>query len=198
MLPFKSLWRAWSSENTRPPERDEHVVVIDSILLELEFHIKELEKVTREEEQEKRRKETGVDYSWLISVPPKTYEIPQLERLEIEELCYKIRSYECGKVISLFRDAILNEPQVQELPKILKACLRQVFESRPKEESLRDWVVRRTSSLSSLRLRPPSRVSPCTADSDIESQSDDAHIQNTNHERSVSFPSLYSVNSLPI
>lgn len=44
-------------------------------------------------ELESRKAAGGVDYSWLVAATPKTYEMPQLERLEIEELCLKVRKF---------------------------------------------------------------------------------------------------------
>ena len=91
---LRSLWRRggeWvTGEPGRLPERDEHMVVADSLMAELEFHVKELNRILHEREREERRTKTGVDYNWLIAAAPKAYEIPQLERLELEELCLKV------------------------------------------------------------------------------------------------------------
>nr|KAG5708808.1 hypothetical protein BaRGS_031962 [Batillaria attramentaria] len=95
MSGLRSFWRRGSDwlgggEPHRLPEKDEHVAVVDSLLSEVDFHVKELERAYREREQEERRLQTGVDYTWLITGTPKSYEVPQLERLELEELCYKV------------------------------------------------------------------------------------------------------------
>ncbi|ESO82685.1 hypothetical protein LOTGIDRAFT_97918, partial [Lottia gigantea] len=128
-------------------------VVSDTLMSELEFHIKLLDNVNREEENEEECKSRGVDYSWLVTSNKKGYSIPQLERLELEELCCKVHCHECGKVINLFRDALIRKPLVQEVPAIMRACISQIMEQRPQEESLKQWLTRRTSSLSNLRLR---------------------------------------------
>jgi len=170
MFSLKSIWKPWAGDSSKPPERDERMMVSDSLLLELEFHMKEGEQLAREKEQEERRQQTGVDYSWLVSTPSKPYEIPQLERLELEDLCYQVKPPECSKVVQSFRDSMLNEPAVKEMPKIFKACIRQVIEHRPKEESLSEWVSKRTGSLSNMKLRPVSKITPFDADnSDVES-----------------------------
>lgn len=170
MFSLKSLWKPWSGDTTKPPERDERMMVADSLMLELEFHMKEGEQMAKEKEQEERRQQTGVDYSWLISTPAKPYEIPQLERLELEDLCYQVKPTECSKVITSFRDSLLNEPKVSEMPRIFKACIRQVIEQRPKEESLSEWVVKRTESLSNMKFRPVSKITPYNGEmDDIES-----------------------------
>lgn len=171
MFSLKSLWKPWSGDSSKPPEKDERTSIAESLLLELEYHMKESEQMAREKEQEQKRRQTGVDYSWLISSPAKPYEIPQLERLELEDLCYQVKPKECSKVITLFRDSLLNDPKVSEMPKIFKACIRQVMEQRPKEETLTEWVVKRTVSLSSLKLRPVSKITPHNFDEedDVES-----------------------------
>ncbi|XP_062589498.1 protein RD3-like, partial [Saccostrea cucullata] len=121
MEPIKSLWKNFMSEGHRPPEKDSKVVVIDTIIHELEYHIKELERISHEKEVDDRRRNTGVDYSWLMSTTPKGFEIPQLQRLELEELCYKVKPDECGRILSLFRDALFNDPLPSHLPRIMRS-----------------------------------------------------------------------------
>ncbi|OWF41563.1 protein RD3-like [Mizuhopecten yessoensis] len=169
MIPLKSVWNKLTTDPNRPPERDQQGQVSDSLMNELDFQIKELERLERENDQEQKRKETGVDYSWLISAPPKTYEIPQLERLELEGLCYQVKPEETGKVLNLFRDALLNEPKPSQLSRILRACIRQILEQRPKEETLAAWVTKRSLSLGSLRVRPiSSKVSPSPGSGNVQ------------------------------
>ena len=52
--------------------------------------------------------------------------MPQLERLELEELCLKVKPEESGRVITEFRNSLTREPTVEEIPKLLKACILQV------------------------------------------------------------------------
>lgn len=157
-------------EPHRLPEKDDRVAVVDSLLSEVDFHVKELERAYREREQEERRLNTGVDYTWLMTGAPRSYEVPQLERLELEELCYKVNPTECCKVISLFRDAVVREPPVEELTRIMRSCIIQVLEQRPREETLTEWVSRRAHSLTSLKIKPPGRVAPSGDAEDIEMQ----------------------------
>ena len=173
MFSLKSLWKPWQGEATsKPPEKDGHTMVMESLILELDCQCKELDKIYRDREDEERRKQTLVDYSWLVSSPKKCYEIPQLERLELEELCYHVKPSECGRIITAFRDCLLNEPKVCELPRIMKACVRQILDQRPKEESLTEWVSKKTASLTNMKLRPQTKIVPFAADmEDIESQS---------------------------
>ncbi|XP_033744666.1 protein RD3-like [Pecten maximus] len=169
MIPIKSVWNKLTADPNRPPERDQQSQVSDSLMNELDFQIKELERLERENDLDKKRKESGVDYSWLISTPTKSYEVPQLERLELEGLCYKVKPEETGKVLNLFRDALFNEPKPSELSRILRACIRQVLEQRPKEETLASWVTKRSLSLGSLRIRPTSsKVSPSPGSGNVQ------------------------------
>jgi hypothetical protein len=83
----------WSAASV--PEKDSRMLVADSLLSELDFHVKELNRLSAEREREEKRIQSGVDYSWLMTAPPKVYQIPQLERLELEELCLKVREIYC-------------------------------------------------------------------------------------------------------
>lgn len=95
---LRSAWRRGGEfvfgDTNKLPERDEHMAVADSLMSELDFHVKELSRIFQQRERDEKRSKTGVDYTWLIAVPPKVYEIPQLERLELEELCLKVLSYQ--------------------------------------------------------------------------------------------------------
>ncbi|RUS82681.1 hypothetical protein EGW08_009584 [Elysia chlorotica] len=219
MLSLRNLLRRGSGGETcreaggyrhgyRPPARDQHMVACETLMAELDFHIRELEKAQLQAEQEQRRLKTGVDYSWLMeSASRPGYEIPQMERLELEELCYQIEGVECTRVIALFRQALaarraassscLSPPDTasdtetsasssdldpnpnrdptrpEDLPYLLRSCVRQVLDMRPGPESLSDWVARRTpslaslaslsSNLASLRLRNSGKVVPASA-----------------------------------
>lgn len=192
MFSLKSLWKPWhgGDSSSKPPEKDEHMMVIESLILELECQCKELEKIYRDRELEEKRKQTLVDYSWLISSPKKYYEIPQLERLELEELCYHVKPSECGKIITAFRDSLLNEPKLSDLPRIMKACIRQALDQRPKDESLTEWVSKKTASLTNIKLRPQTKIVPFAADmEDIESQSSTS---TESEHRSQSLPNYTS------
>ena len=57
---------------TAPPQKNEAVMVAESLLCEVDFQIKEVENRKREDEKQLRRQKSGVDYSWLVSVQPKS------------------------------------------------------------------------------------------------------------------------------
>lgn len=173
-MALKYLWKTWvSTDAQKLPERDEKMLVCDAIMGEVDYYIKESEQIQREKEQEERRRKTGVDYSWLVSTAPKTYEIPQLERLELEELCCQVKAIETSKILSLFRDTLLNEPKPYEIPRIMRACITQILQQRPKEESISEWVTRRTGSLVSVKIRPSHKVTPVA---DVEDPDADRRI----------------------
>ena len=87
--------KSWVSTTDQPVTigmKTEGVIVAESLLMELDIHMKEAEAEKREaDEMIRRRNNPGMaDYSWLISTPIKFYEMPQLERLELENLCIKV------------------------------------------------------------------------------------------------------------
>lgn len=199
MDPIKSIWKSFISESQRPPEKDTKVVVVDTIIHELEYHIKELERIVHDKEIDDRRRNTGVDYSWLISTAPKGFEIPQLQRLELEELCYKIKPEECSRILSLFRDSLFNDPLPSHLPRIMRSCIIQVIEQRPKEETLTEWVSKRTLSLT--RIRPNPKVSPSQlGDPEVPSHEETRRCYSTPALQSTTAPEFchQGIDSLPV
>lgn len=173
MFPLKSVWKSLvSHDQTKPPGRNEKSMVADSLMSELDYNIKELEKIFNQKELDKTRQKTGVDYSWLVTTTPKGYQIPQLERLELEELFYQVKPEECGKILTLFRDTLLNEPQPSQLPSLLKACVRQTIQQRPKDQSVTEWLTQRTMSIATLKGRHAAKVTPSTDERDPENNHD--------------------------
>lgn len=98
--------------------------------------------------------------------------MPQMDRLDLEELCYKVIGTECTQIISHFREAMSRDPQVEELPYIMRSCVKKVLDMRPAPVTFSDWVAKRTPQLSSFMLRPPGKIRPSPAEAeDIEMQS---------------------------
>lgn len=106
---IKFIWKFFILESYCFLEKDIKVVVVDIIIYELEYYIKELECIVYDKEIDDRRRNIGVDYSWLISIVLKGFEILQFQRFELEELCYKIKLEECSRILSLFRDLFFND-----------------------------------------------------------------------------------------
>ena len=63
MITLKNLWRKGlgSGEIYRYPERDERLVACDTLMSELDFHIRELERYKLDQEHEERRRKTGIN-----------------------------------------------------------------------------------------------------------------------------------------
>lgn len=74
-------------------------MVVETLMMELSWQMKQAEKQQRERENEYRRMKTGVDYGWLVSYPKHGYDISPGERLQLEDMCSKIHPSYCGPVI---------------------------------------------------------------------------------------------------
>ena len=158
-MPLGDWLKNWTGD--MPPEKPESVIVAESLLMELDYQLKEAHERHKSQQQELKRKMSGgVDYSWLATPKEKPYEMPQLDRLELEDLCMKVKPDECGRVIIAFRETLTREPEQHEIPRNLRACIHQVLDGRPKEETMPEWVMRSFSSLS--KYRPNPRISPAT------------------------------------
>ncbi len=99
IMPVSDWLKSWLAE--QPPQKNEAIMVAESLLMELDFQMREVENIQREEEQTLKRKKSGVDYNWLLADSPKPYEMPQLERLELEEMCLKVSSKYMYNIISI-------------------------------------------------------------------------------------------------
>lgn len=161
-MPLSGWLKSWIA--SQPSQKSDKIMVCESLLMELDFQMQETEAAIRERELEERRQRNGgVDYSWLVSDHPKPYEMPQLERLELEELCMKVKPEECGRVISSFRESIAcQERPVSEIPRVLKAVIHPIIEGRPKEETMPEWMMRSLTNLT--KIRPSRSIVPITDD----------------------------------
>lgn len=92
-------WFAWNEPYYRSPKRDPADVVTDTLMLELSWQLKEAERLQRERENQYRRLQTGVDYSWLANPPRSSYCVSTGEKLGLEDLCSKVPPPCCGTVI---------------------------------------------------------------------------------------------------
>jgi hypothetical protein len=142
-----------------------------------------------------RRVEGSVDYSWLAVKPNyKSYKIPQAERMEMDELCTKVKPDECGRIINVFRDALSLATPIEEVPRLLRASILQVIDSRVKEETIPEWLTKSLGNLSKMRPRSARKVTPIST-----SAADDLEMQRT-PESSISTVSMSvtsSTSSLP-
>lgn len=92
-------WFSWNEPYNRSPRREPSEVVVDTLMLELSWQMKEAERLQRERDNEYRRLKSGVDYSWLMSAPRTSYDISQGEKLGLEDLCSKVPPTYCGPAI---------------------------------------------------------------------------------------------------
>ena len=134
-MPLTSLFR----NELKLTEKNEASVVRECLMTELEFQIKESQHAVWQREDERKKQQGVADYSWLASAPPKYYAIPQLQVLQLEELCTTVKSTETGRIINRFRELLVREPRVEEIPLLLKAVMDQVIQERPQEETLSEW-----------------------------------------------------------
>ncbi|XP_046871463.1 protein RD3 [Hypomesus transpacificus] len=159
-------WFNWSEPHYRTPRRDPADVVTDTLMLELSWQLKEAGRQQRERENEYRRMQTGVDYSWLVNTPRGTFDISAGERLGLEDLCSKIHPPYCGAIILRFRQAVVeNEPEVQEMAGLLRSVLLEALERMREEEEgqrlARQWSSRRAmSSMSLMSFKSRVRINP--------------------------------------
>lgn len=133
-----------------------------AILSELDYQMYVAEERMQAIQQEQRRIEMGgCDYSWLVATKPKFYEMSEVERLQLEELCRCVAPAECSAVIRSFREAILGEEQASRMPIVLRSIIHQVIEARSQStgrggqtssSGMPQWLSRSLTSLKSLHI----------------------------------------------
>ncbi|XP_072265928.1 protein RD3 [Pyxicephalus adspersus] len=169
-------WFRWNDSNLRLSQRSPSDMVVDTLIMELSWQMKQAEKQHREKENEYRKIKTGVDYSWLVSYPKHNYDISPGERLQLEDSCSKIHPSYCGPVILRFRQLIAEyEPDVQEVPRLFRSVLQEANEKMKEEEDAkklaRQWNTKRAMSLSLTTFKSRARIYPFA--SDIKTISED-------------------------
>ncbi|MGH0144701.1 UNVERIFIED_CONTAM: hypothetical protein FKN15_034036 [Acipenser sinensis] len=170
-------WFRWNEPYYRHTQRSPADMVTEMLMLELSWQIKQAEKLQRERDNEYRRIKTGVDYSWLVSYPKNSYDIPPGERLELEIACAKIHPSYCGPVILRFRQLVTEyEPEVQEVSQLFRTVLQDSMEKLKEEEEAkrlaRQWNSKRSISLSLMTVKPRVRIYPFSSDT-IKTVSED-------------------------
>ncbi|XP_007255564.3 protein RD3 [Astyanax mexicanus] len=158
-------WFMWSEPQYRRPRREPSEVVTDTLMLELSWQLKEAQRLQRERDNQYRRMNTGVDYSWLMSTPRITYDISQAERLGLEQLCGKVQPSYCGALILRFRQVLMeNEPEVQEVSGLFRSVLLEALDRMQAEQEAqrlsRQWNNKRSISMSLLNFKSRVRINP--------------------------------------
>ncbi|XP_077075873.1 protein RD3 [Siphateles boraxobius] len=158
-------WFSWNEPYNRSPRREPSEVVVETLMLELSWQMKEAERLQRERDNEYRRLKSGVDYSWLMSAPRTSYDISQGEKLGLEDLCSKVPPAYCGPAIQRFRQVLMeNEPEVQEVSglfrSVLVETLERVHEEQEAQRLTHQWNNIRSISLSLMNFKSRVRINP--------------------------------------
>ncbi|XP_010893422.2 protein RD3 [Esox lucius] len=159
-------WFGWGGEpEYRGPRRDPSDVVTDTLMLELSWQLKEAERMQRERDNEYRRLQTGVDYSWLANTPRSTYDLAVGERMGLEDLCSKVHPSYCGAVILRFRQVVTeNEPEVQEVSPLFRTVILEALDRMKEEQEAqrltRQWNNKRALSMSLMNFKSRVKINP--------------------------------------
>ncbi|KAG9475512.1 protein RD3-like [Eleutherodactylus coqui] len=172
-------WNDPVGSAVKPAPRSSEELVTQTLMLELGTHLKRAEKQQRERLNEYRRMKNGVDYTWLASIPRRSYEISPGDQLELRDICSKIRPSQCGPAILRFRKLMLEfEPEAMEIPRLFRSVLQDHMTQENEQQKSQDgrWMKhKRTRSLATFSFKPSRlQVMPFqleeSQDSDIEGQ----------------------------
>ncbi|XP_053565332.1 protein RD3 [Bombina bombina] len=158
-------WFRWNEPHLRLSQRNPTDMVVETLMMELGWQMRQAEKQQREKENEYRKIKTGVDYSWLVSYPKHNYDISPGERLQLEDTCSKVHPSYCGPVILRFRQLVAEyDPEVHEVPRIFRTVLQEAAEKMKEEEEAKklakQWNTKRTMSLSLTTFKSRARIYP--------------------------------------
>ncbi|XP_055495763.1 protein RD3 [Leucoraja erinacea] len=171
-----SSWFKWNEPYHRFAQRNPTEMVVETLMMELDWQLKQAEKMQREREDEYRRIKTGVDYSWLVSHPQHSSGMTPGERLDLEEACSKIHPSYCGPTVLRFRQMMVeDEPEVHEVVQLFQSVLQETM-GRMKEDQetrklTRQWSKKRTVSHTMMTFKSRVRIYPFN--SDIKTVSED-------------------------
>ncbi|KAE8600555.1 hypothetical protein XENTR_v10013308 [Xenopus tropicalis] len=169
-------WFRWSDSQLRLPSRNPNDMVVDTLMMELGWQIKQAERLQRDKENEYRKIKTGVDYSWLVSYPKHSFDISPGERLQLEDACSKVHPSYCGPIILRFRQIVAEyDPDVKEVPHLFRSVLQEAAEKMKEEDEVkklaRQWTTKRAMSMSLTTFKSRARIYPFM--SDIKTISED-------------------------
>ncbi|XP_053166203.1 protein RD3 [Hemicordylus capensis] len=188
-------WFRWNEPPNRISQRSPTEMVMETLMMELGWQIKEAEKQQRERENEYRKIKTGVDYGWLVSHPKHSYDISPGERLQLEDMCSKIHPSYCGPVIIRFRQLIAEyEPEAPEVSRLFRSVLHDAMEKMKEEEEAkklaRQWNTKHKTSLSLTTFKSRARILPFS--SNIKTISEDVERDTDLTRRVWSMPEFRS------
>ncbi|XP_076015604.1 protein RD3 [Genypterus blacodes] len=161
MFPWSAVF---SLEPKVPGQRSTEELVTNTLMLELGAMVKHTERVRLERAAHGRRRRSSsssnVNYTWLANTPSQhSYELTPNDLMELQDLCAKIPSSECGPVIARFRKHVKQvEPEVHEVPQLFRSVLRDCIDelSRGEEHQTPDAIFekhQRSKSLSFVTFR---------------------------------------------
>ncbi|KAM9301464.1 protein RD3-like [Gastrophryne carolinensis] len=159
-------WNDSGGSATKIMPRSSAEMVTETLMLELGSHMKRAEKQQRERLIEYRRVKSGVDYTWLASIPRQGYEIAPGDQLELRDICSKISPSQCGPAILRFRRLVLEfEPDGSEIPRLFRSVLQDFVAQEEAQRRMRQDVHwekrRRAKSLATFHFMPSRlRVNP--------------------------------------
>ncbi|XP_033101974.1 protein RD3-like [Anneissia japonica] len=180
------------------PSKSDVEIVQDCLITELEQQIQDIEELEKQEKEaiEKASKcSYQADYSWLANRTIQHYQIPVLQKLQIEELCLSVKPSETRQIILRFRTLMTRRPPLEEVALIMISVIKQVLQERNKEESFSEWLVRRSSSFVSLRSNTR-RVSPVNDPS--EGPTEPRRRQECFNSNSIQITYCNNVDDLPV
>ena len=137
-------------KNEVPPTKSDSTLVCEALMMELESQIKEADRLCRQIDKEMKIGRNVADYSWLVAAPSKSYEIPQMERLALEDLAFRVEAKDSNEIITQFRafvEGIARQPK--ELPQIMRSLIERYLADKPVKEgdSTLNWITRSVSQL---------------------------------------------------
>lgn len=94
-------WMKWPKHNPyTPTHRPGSDAVTKTLLRELQWHLKERERLIQEISDEHKVKRTGVDYTWLRTYQNPHTTIPTREQRQLEALCSQVQPCQTGTILS--------------------------------------------------------------------------------------------------
>lgn len=135
LLSFKSMFsNSTTSHASKRPSSNlqPRKMVSEALLEELEFQTREKEEYVREVQKKKNEILGRPDYTWLMDIP-KSYRLPQIVRLEIEEISRLVDLNDVSSIISDFRTAITKDIPVDKIASYMKFTINHYLQNKKKQ-----------------------------------------------------------------
>ncbi|XP_069494293.1 protein RD3-like [Ambystoma mexicanum] len=129
-------WMKWpKSEADKSSQCPTPEMVTKTLLRELQWHLRERERLIQEIENGQKAPWTGADYNWLKnSHNLRASSIPATEQRQLEVLCSRIQPSHTGTVLSRFREVLAeNDVLPWEIVYIFKQVLKDFLTALEKE-----------------------------------------------------------------